>query len=144
MPLGSAETRREARKVSHRSGGGIFNQALANGRKTGTARAFVAAFNDDPPEPTQSEKLKDYADWVRGLPQLEAEREAQRQSEAEEQAREDMSPIALLSEALKQANAAPVSSSSPSNTLPLNGIELLRSALSGPGVTINGSASQLP
>lgn len=140
MPLGSAETRREARKVSHRSGGGIFNHALANSRKTSTARAFVEAFNEEPPEPTQSELLKDYADWVRNLPQLEAERKAQRAAKAEEQAREAMSPVALLSEALKQANHSPAESP-PGKTLPLNGTGVLMAALRGVGGqgTINGT-----
>jgi len=119
----------------------IFRRALVASHRSCPARDFIAAFNTEQPEPTPSERLQDYADWVRSLPQLEAEREAAAQAEADELARASKSTVELLSEAINRSGRAEPDRSTPS-VMPLNGdgvVNAVVAAVSGPGTTVTRS-----
>lgn len=119
--------------------GNIIRQALIARRRTGPASCLLAALNPVPvvgAEDEQRQALRELAQFNRDLKsgKYDAEREAQRQAEADAEARENMSAAELLHAVL---SAKPTADHN-SQQLPLNGAALLRSALKGAGVTING------
>jgi len=97
------------------------------------------------PEPVDERRqaLRELAEWNRNLPQLEADREAQRQAEAETAHVQSMSTAQLLAQALNQANHSQFYDrmDSGSSTIPLNGIGVINAVvngLGGQGVTRSG------
>ena len=135
-----------------------LQHALSQPHRSGAARDLMVALN--PPVDPEAEQLEARRQALRELAQFNrdvasgkyaADREAQRQAEAEAERLQGLSTADLLREALSQANHAPVvaphvvsgaaSSDESSSAIPLNGAGVLRAMLRGVGGqgTINGA-----